>query len=126
MFGVCFLSVHSSNEGQPWFFLSAPDCPHPKPQNPSPVSSPPRRGLHERLSFSLGRGQQAHLDARRGAGGEQGSPMGQGRGRYLWREGKAGSMLGALLSPPTYLSPRLSAGTAPPMGNMAAGTRPVK
>ena len=46
MFGVCFLSIHSSNKGQPWSFSSAPD---PPTQNPSPVSSPPRRGLHERL-----------------------------------------------------------------------------
>ena len=45
MFGVCFLSIHSSNEGQPWSFSSAPD----PPPNPSPMSSPPRRGLQERL-----------------------------------------------------------------------------
>ena len=125
MFGsvsCLFIHLTKANPGP----SQVPLTPRPKTQVLCPVhpGEAYMRGCDSPLSPS--RGQQAHLDARRGAGGEQGSPMGQGRGGYPWREGEVGSMPGALLPPPVYLSPRISAGTAPPMGNMAAGTRPVK
>lgn len=104
MFGVCFLSVHSSNEGQPWFFLSAPDCPHPNPKTPVLCPAHPgeayMRGCPSPRQGTTSPSGCTQRSVRRG-----GSPMGQGRGRYLWREARRAVCWGLLLSPPTYLSP---------------------
>ena len=126
IFWVCFLSIHSFNKAQPWSFLSTPDF----PRDPSHVSSPTRRGPRERLvtAPSLPPGDNKpiwmHAEER-----EESKVA-------LWGRAGAGTCGGrmrpgvcrgeGLLPPSASLSPRISAGTAPPMANMAAGTRPVK
>lgn len=126
MFWVCFLSIHSFSEAQPWSFLSTPDL----PPDPSHVSSPTSRGPHERLVTAppLPTGNNKpiwmHAEEREESKvalwGRAVADVCGGRMRLGVCKGEG------LLLPSAYLSPRISAGTAPPMGNMAAGTRPVK
>lgn len=81
MVRACFLSTHSFNKAKPWSFLGTPDLLQ------TLVLCPAQPGRLVTAPLSPLRGQQAHLDARRGAGGEQGSCAGQGWGGCPWWEG---------------------------------------
>lgn len=83
MVRACFLSTHSFNKAKPWSFLGTPDLLQ------TLVLCPAQPGRLVTAPLSPLRGQQAHLDARRGAGGEQGSCAGQGWGGCPWG-GEAG------------------------------------
>lgn len=119
MVRACFLSTHSFNEAKPWSFLGTPDllqtlvlCPAQPgrlvtaPFLPSGDNKPIWMHAEEREESKVAVRGRAGVGVRGG--------------------GRLGGVGRALLSPPAYLSPRISAGTAHPMGNMVAGTRPAK
>lgn len=123
MFGSVFCLF---NRAQPCSFQGTT---HPLP---SPVSSLTRRGLNGRLVMApfLSPGDNKPIWMHAEEREESKVALWAGLGGCPEKDGEAGGVWtrGALLFPPllTILSPRISAGIAPLMGNMAAGTRPVK